>query len=217
MCSHTNYSEDYWEKCWKSEDTEQLEKYLANFYKRNNSTLELFKANGISHICDVACGFGAYSLLFASNGFRVEGFDISPTSVEITKAGLSKYNIDTSLYKVADILNTGYADETFEGLIVHAVLDHLTVADARKALDELHRIAKPDGLIFISFDAIEEVDLETPHEILKDGSLRYTEGERASMIFHPYTEAEIKTLLSDRNIEKLIIRDEAERIVILRK
>lgn len=216
MNSPIAYNE-YWENCWKSEDTKQLEKYLANFNQRSNSIIEYFRSNNITHVCDVACGFGAYSLLFASNGFLVEGFDISPTSVEITKAGLSKYNIDSSRYKVANILATGYADETFEGLIVHAVLDHLTVTDAYKALDELHRITKPSGLIYISFDAIEEDDLETPHEVLADGSLLYTEGERCSMIFHPYTDSEIKTLLSGRNIEKSIIQDGSERVVILRK
>lgn len=213
----TNYSKDYWEKCWKSEDTTQLEKYLANFYQRSNSIVEYFRQNNITHVCDVACGFGAYSLLFASNGFRVEGFDISPASVEITKSCLAKYNIDTSLYKVADILDTGYADETFEGLIVHAVIDHLTVSDAQKALNELYRITKPGGLIFLSFDALEKEDLETPHEILEDGSFLYTEGEQSSMIFHPYTGAEIEALLTGRQIEHLLIRTESESFAILKK
>ncbi len=213
-----NYSKDYWEKTWQSENEYELQQYLKGYNGVSNSIVDIFKQNNVVSICDVACGFGAYSLLFASNGFEVEGFDISETAVEITKKALEKYGIDTSKYKVADMLNTGYSDEAFDGVIVHAVIDHLLVSDAKKAIEELCRITKKNGLIMLSFDPLEEDDVDCPHRVLDDGSVQYTtDDSRNMMIFHYYSNDDIEKLLAGKHIEYSEIRKNGERIVVIRK
>jgi 2-polyprenyl-3-methyl-5-hydroxy-6-metoxy-1,4-benzoquinol methylase len=79
---------DYWERCWKGEDRAELHRYLDAYYGLQSREIELFKEHGAVSVCDAACGFGAYTLAFASNGFNVQGFDISETAVEITQDGL---------------------------------------------------------------------------------------------------------------------------------
>ncbi|WP_420314800.1 methyltransferase domain-containing protein [Butyrivibrio proteoclasticus] len=37
--------------------------------------------------------------------------------------------------KVASILDTGYEDASFDGVIAHAVFDYLIVADAKRAVE----------------------------------------------------------------------------------
>ena len=110
-------------------------------------------------------------MAFASNGFHVQSFDISETAVEITKNGLERYKIDATNVKVASILDTGYADDSFDGVIAHAVLDHLTVEDAKKALKELFRITRTKGLILISFDIAEDDDMKESHITLEYGAM----------------------------------------------
>ena len=83
-------------------------------------------------------------------------FDISETAVEITRDVLRKYGMDASRAKVAGIMDTGYETETFDGVIAHAVVDHLTLEDARKAIRELYRITRKNGLLMVSFDMAEE-------------------------------------------------------------
>ena len=213
-----DYSKEYWDKCWRNEDVGELKRYLARYRHRENEIVKLFRANGVKRVCDAACGFGAYSLLFASCGFEVEGFDISETSVEVTRSLLTEYGIDTSAYKEADILDTGYAAETFDAVTAHAVLDHLTYADAEKALHELYRITKENGLIFLSFDGMEEEDEAKQHVVLEDGSFRYVGNDsRCGLIFHYYTDEDITKLLCGRKREYEKITERGERLIVLRK
>ena len=207
----------YWERCWKEDDSTELYRYLDMYYKMKSKEIDIFKEHNIVKVCDAACGFGAYSLAFASNGFDVYSFDISDTAVEITKDGLKKYGIDTTNVKVASILNTGYEDEFFDGVIAHAVLDHLIIEDAKKALEELLRITKTDGLVWISFDIAEEDDFAEEHITLDDGTMQYTGGSRAGMLFNPYDWDKIDELLKSYNIVYKADKAKREKVVILKK
>lgn len=210
-------SKDFWESCWQSENPEAMYACQDSYYRWEDGIIDIFRAHRIEKVCDAACGFGAYSLAFASNGFQVTSFDISPSAVEITRRGLERYGIAADV-KAASILSTGYGDEVFDGVVAGSVLDHMTVADAQKALSELYRITKPGGLILVSFDTAEESDLEMAHERLSDGSLRYAEGTpRAGMIFHPYDRDGIVSLLKGKTVIYEQTNRKGEQIRILRK
>lgn len=196
-----------WENLWSRSERETVFSYLERFYKLNSSFIDIFRDYGAVRVCDAACGYGAYSLAFASNGFEVYSFDVSPTAAEFTRAGLEHYGLDAKNVKTADILSTGYPDGFFDGTVANSVLDHMTVSDAKKALSELCRITKRGGLIMVSFDRADEDDLSEPHELLPDGSILYTSGRHGGMVFHPYGEDEALRLLGGRKI----VRSETNR------
>lgn len=181
---------DIWENLWAGEDGGALLPRLERFYRMKSRALDIFKDLGAVRVCDAACGYGAYSVALASNGFEVYSFDISPTAARLTRMGLEHYGLDGSRVKSADILSTGYPDAFFDGVVANSVLDHMRAADARDALCELRRITRPDGAIMASFDRAEEDDLSLPHERLCDGGIRYTSGRRRGMILRPYDETE---------------------------
>lgn len=209
--------ENFWENCWKSEAPGELSAYLDRYYQWKDPVIDVFKEHRIETVCDAACGFGAYSLAFASNGFRVRSFDISTTAVALTRRGLERYGIDIDA-KAASILSTGYEDAAFDGVIANSVLDHLTAADAEKALAELYRITRPGGLILASFDTPEEADREMDHEVLADGSLRYApHTSRAGMIYRPCGEAEISRFLSGKDVIYAHTSQNGKQIRILEK
>ena len=137
--------------------------------------------------------------------------------MEITINGLKKYGIDNVNVRVASILDTGYAGETFDGVIAHAVLDHLVVEDTKKALMELLRITKTNGLILISFDIAKEDDILEDHITLEDGTMQYTSGNRKGMLFKPYDWDKIDELLKSYSIVYKADKLKREKIVILEK
>ena len=211
-----NYVE-YWERCWQEDNAStDLYQYLEGFYGLKSNEIGIFKEHGVKNVCDAACGFGAYTVALASNGFSVDSFDISETSVEITKNALKKYGWDASRVKVAGILNTGYEDGMFDAVVAHAVIDHLTYDDAGKALTELNRIVKRNGLILVSFDIAHEDDYNEPHVSLPDGTMEYTCESLKGMLFHPYDWAGIDELLKDRNVIYKADKGDRERVVILK-
>lgn len=192
--------EAYWERCWRDENPNELTEYLALYDKMQRREIEIFRSHGAINLCDAACGFGAYTLAFASNGFKMSGFDISDAAVEFVRGALAEYGVDPSSIKVADILDTGYPDACFDGVIAHAVLDHLTAEDSKRALNELLRITLPGGLVMLSFDKAETDDYERAHIVLEDGTLRYTEGLWRGMLFRPYDRDAVEEFLSHAQI-----------------
>lgn len=210
-----NYKE-YWDKCWNLEDQEELKKYLGYYYKKTNWIIDVFKQNGIKSVCDAACGFGAYTIMLKSNGFDVASFDISERAVCYTKKALKNYGYDYSDVITSSITNIDYPDNYFDGVIAHAVLDHLTLSDCRKAIVELFRIVKSRGLVAISFDIPSEDDYSETHIMLDDGTMLYQGNDRDGMLFRPYTKEMIDELFVDYTIMDVKEIVGREYLVILR-
>ena len=212
----TDYK-NYWESCWQGENAAQLQNYLAGWKNYNGKEIELLKDHQVKSVCDAACGFGAFTIAFAAHGFEVAGFDISPASVEITKQGLERFGFGAVEIKVASLLDTGYEDATFDAVNAQAVLDHLTVADAGKALEELFRIIRKGGLVVVSFDGIIEEDFTEEHIEMEPGTMQYVSGSRKGMFFHPYECEEMDCLLEKYEVVDKWTNRRNEKIVVLRK
>lgn len=209
-------SHTYWESRWSQTSAESLKEVLQPYHQGKDEILDVLKAHRVRRICDAGCRFGAYSLLLASNGFDVEGFDLSESAVAVTKELLGNYKIDASSYRAASVLQTGYEDEQFDAAVAYSVLDHMTVDDAKKGLTELSRIVRKDGLLVLAFDSLEEDDLELAHTVMPDGSLLYTQGKRTGMIFHPFTEQELSELLGNKKILYRRTNTKGERVLVVR-
>ena len=211
MTGEYSYSE-YWEKCWDSENVDELQQYLSGWNRLKSEEIDIFKSHGVKKVCDVACGFGAHTIALLSNGFDVEASDISPKAVELTAAGLKGFGYGDVKVKIAGVLDTGYEDESFDAVTAYAVIDHLTKNDAKKAIHELVRIVKKDGLVLLSFDTPQNEDFSLPHQSLEDGSMLYEDG----MIFHPYEDGEIKDLLKEYRIIFHKTNQKGNKIYILK-
>ncbi|MBO4915672.1 MAG: class I SAM-dependent methyltransferase [Oscillospiraceae bacterium] len=209
---------EFWEKSWNDEDVDDLSRWLEGWDRSTDDELELLKSLGVKRVCDAACGFGAHTLAFASNGFDVSAFDVSSRAVELTTAGLRKYGHFSVEVKTAEITDTGYADGSFDAAAAYAVLDHLTEADARRALNELFRITKADGYVLLSFDSAEEEDYLCPHELLPDGSMLYKDDTpRAGMLFRPCGDELISTLTDGYRVIHRRMNRKGDRIVLLQR
>ena len=182
----------YWDTVWSKEDIEDYKKYIKGYENVKNMMVRQFQKHNCHVVCDAACGFGANSLILQSNGFDVWGFDISESAVWITKELLAPYGIRREQFKTASILNTGYPDGFFDAVAVRAALDHLSVNEFNRALDELKRITKEKGLLYVSFDPLEPDDTELEHRVLEDGSFLYTDESREGLLFHYYSDEDIQ-------------------------
>ncbi|MBC8264168.1 MAG: class I SAM-dependent methyltransferase [Anaerolineales bacterium] len=104
-------------------------------------------------VLDVGCGLGGKTLFHLQKGARsVTGLDISQTNVQIAQSCFAEREPASSRHPwlvVADAAAMPFADNSFDLAISTYTFEHL--ADPARALEEIERVIKPGGEVFISF------------------------------------------------------------------
>lgn len=180
----------FWDSSWESVDPNRIAEYIETFDMGVDHLIATLHQNGVEYVCDAGCGCGIYTTKLAANGFSVSGFDVSAHAVEIAQGLIQKagYSAD---FKTASILDTGYADNQFDGVLSRDVLDHISKADAIIAMKELCRITKTGGIVLFTLDSLDEEYEIQPHIVNADGDYVFTDGKWNGMVFHPYNQEEI--------------------------
>jgi len=138
------YPKEFREGHWRDEhEKKSLMKALGYFPKG-------------AHILDLPCGAGRLTKILLTSGYRVTAVDISPIMLKIAKRNINLYRFNQKIqseevqFKMVDILNTGFRDNEFDGVICYRLFHHFNDTDIRKkAMAELQRISH--GPVIISF------------------------------------------------------------------
>jgi len=205
---------EYWDRQWANHDVSDFRKYID--LERDYIFSDHFRANNVKTVCDIGCGFGKYSVISAFHGFEVYGIDISDHAVKLTENMLKSFGLDFKEFRVCKMSEILFDDNFFDGVIAHAVIDHMKLTDAKKSIYEISRITRPGGIVYVSFDGLGDEDLSCEHDTLDDGSMMYKTGERDGLIFRYYTDDEIRQLLSGFKILLFETNSRGEREVIFK-
>jgi ubiquinone/menaquinone biosynthesis C-methylase UbiE len=103
----------------------------------------LAKANG--NVLEVACGTGQNLLLFAPNS-RITAVDLSPKMLEVARENAIKQGLHVD-FAVMDAEKLEFRDGTFDTVV--STLSTCTFPNPVKALQEMKRVCRPDGLILL--------------------------------------------------------------------
>ena len=101
-------------------------------------------ANKKTHILEGGCGFGAWCEWFKNEGHCIIGIEYDKNIVNKAK----KYKKDVAV-ELGDITKLRFKDNEFDAYISLGVIEHFELGPER-ALEEAHRILRPDGLAFVS-------------------------------------------------------------------
>ena len=182
----------FWDRSWKTIVPERISSYAAGFDMAEDAIIAFLQKKKAKYVCDAGCGCGIYSLKLARFGFSVSGFDIAEDAVLLTIKLLSENRYSAKNLKQADVLSTGYPSKCFDAVVVRDVIDHMPIKQGIDAIKEFFRIVKPGGYVLLTLDATDsEYELE-PHETNKDGDYLFIRGKWNGMVFHPYSDLEIK-------------------------
>lgn len=102
-----------------------------------------------SKVLDVGCGPGTITTDFArlvAPG-RVTGVDNAEDPLNIARASAEQGRVDNVEFGRADVYELPYADDSFDVVHAHQVLQHLT--DPVAALREMRRVCKAGGVVGI--------------------------------------------------------------------
>jgi len=117
-----------------------LKKFLYNYILRKHAVEEAMRDEKKDLVLEVGSGI---SPVFTSWD-RIVYSDLSQSAMNMLKEMLGK-----GQFVVADAVNLPFSDHSFSHVIASEVLEHLE--DDKRALLEISRVLKPDGVLVITF------------------------------------------------------------------
>ncbi|NUU77317.1 class I SAM-dependent methyltransferase [Paenibacillus xylanilyticus] len=108
-------------------------------------------------VLDNGAGPGKYAMELAKLGYHVTLSDLTPASVDIAREKAQESNLMSQFegFHVLDATRMeGIPDETYDASLMLGPLYHLQAEQERvAAMKELHRVTKPDGVVFIAMQS----------------------------------------------------------------
>ncbi|MBU4314923.1 MAG: class I SAM-dependent methyltransferase [Candidatus Portnoybacteria bacterium] len=139
-----------WNKIYKDEGEAYGYYNILKPHEDIDKVIKLFTKHNVNDVLDLGCGAGRNLIYLAKKNFNLSGLDLAPEGLKLIKKDLSKNKIKADL-AVGSIYNKfSYQDESFDAIISVQVLQHGTEKQILKAIDEIKRILKPGGLVFIT-------------------------------------------------------------------
>jgi ubiquinone/menaquinone biosynthesis C-methylase UbiE len=104
-----------------------------------------------SKILEIGCGAGHTTVDLAKRGYKIEAMDIVPAMIELTQKHIEEVGLSSSTsVSIGDAHSLRFSDHSFDCILAMGVIPWLY--DARKALQEIVRVLKPNGYVIINTD-----------------------------------------------------------------
>ncbi|GAA3941038.1 class I SAM-dependent methyltransferase [Actinoplanes auranticolor] len=100
-------------------------------------------------LLDIGCGPGTITADLATQVTpgRVTALEQTGPALDLARAEIARRGLDTVDFAVGDVHALDFADDTFDVVHAHQVLQH--VGDPVTALREMRRVTKPGGLVAV--------------------------------------------------------------------
>ncbi|NVM16714.1 MAG: class I SAM-dependent methyltransferase [Candidatus Lokiarchaeota archaeon] len=178
----------------------------------------LFSEKGVRRILDLGCGTGRHLLFLLKKGFEVYGLDGSPNGLEITKNWLIAENLSAELTCQKIEHEFPYIDGFFDAVISIQVMHHNLMKDIMITVNEIKRILKPEGFIFLTFPLLQNFyNMLDKMEKVETGTYIPLTGEEKGLAHHFFTVAEIKRVFRTFNLTEIYIDETNHRAILGQK
>jgi len=133
---------------------ETIETYNNNAQAFEHSRASFAQHSVIEHFCslisgenilDLGCGPGRDARIFVDKGYTVTGINLSQELLQIAQA-----NVPEATFLLMDMRDLSLPDHQFDGVWASASLLHLKKEDISVVLNNLYRVLKPGGVLYIS-------------------------------------------------------------------
>jgi len=119
---------------------------------RTKDDLKLIKSlsKKSDKILDLACGYGRITIPLAKSGYNVVGIDLATNLIREAKLRAKKQGLKVH-FNIGSMTKLPYKAQSFDKIFcLWSSFNHLlTRAEQVKALNEMYRVLKPDGLAFL--------------------------------------------------------------------
>jgi SAM-dependent methyltransferase len=179
---------------------------------------KLFNEKGVRRILDLGCGTGRHLLFLLKNKFEVYGLDGSPNGLEIAKNWLIEENLSSELVCQKIENKFPYEDNFFDAIISIHVLHHNLMKDILFTVNEMERILKPNGYIFMTFPLLQGFYVKKLNmEKVETRTYIPLKGPEKGLPHHFFTIAEIKRVFNSFDLSEIYIDKTNHRAILGQK
>jgi len=150
-----------------------------------------------SMVLDVGCGNGKTLVPLAKKKYNAVGLDVSWTALKTLEEVLKSAGAYAKLV-LGDMTLFPFHDGCFDAVVCNYVLTHLLDEDRVKGVNEIWRVLKNNGFLFIEVFSTDDFRYGKGKKIGGNSFLR-----KDGIIYHYFTYDEIKNLLKDFQILEL--------------
>ncbi|OQY14044.1 MAG: hypothetical protein B6I30_01800 [Desulfobacteraceae bacterium 4572_187] len=163
--------------------------FNPEFIKSGYSKIMLKRYEIASSICDgrvvldVGCGLGWGVDIVKNTASKVYGIDSDQETIRYCNGKYSHNNVH---FEVMDCRDLTFQENTFDAVLLMEVIEHFTLEDGYKCINEIVKVLKPAGIL-TGTTYIPQTDRE------KEVHIKQTDNEHH---LHIYTKSEMEKLLS---------------------
>ena len=143
--THTHIGEtayEAWDERWS--DDEGRAKWLEP-EETVRALVPTLKARGARTVLDLGCGVGRHALFLAEEGFRVHAIDAAEQGLRFARQSAAERHLTIAL-NLGVMTSLPYASGLFDYVLSWNVIYHGDRSVQRRAIDEIKRVIRPDGL-----------------------------------------------------------------------
>jgi SAM-dependent methyltransferase len=181
--------------------------------ERAAAIVDLLLERGARVVLDLGCAIGRLSMLIAAQGIEVYGLDASEKAIAFARSWAQDEQMPNIHFDVGMASTLCYPDSTFDAVVANAVLDHMPLVEARKAVREIASVLRPAGFVFASFDGLIGKEDEAYHT-LEDGTRLYLHGMQRGLVWRYCRDEEVRALFAGFTIEDMHGDPDGSRVLI---
>lgn len=126
------------------DNREAQDKYYEAIAELNQRMGNLIQSAAMGKdVLEYGCAQGGASLEFAARARSIHGIDISDVAIGQAEVAAAARGITNATFSVADAMDTGIADASFDTIFGSGIIHHL---DTERSLREIHRLLRPGGV-----------------------------------------------------------------------
>jgi len=126
-----HYDDDYFAADWREDGNRYDLETRRRVEDRNPQLIK--DAFEPARVLDLGCGPGFLMLFLAELGIEVEGVDFSPSSLELAPPEIR------DRIRIGDVTEPHVPERSFDLVVCREVLEHLTVVQVRRTVEQLCR------------------------------------------------------------------------------
>jgi SAM-dependent methyltransferase len=165
--------------------------------------LEALPAPRFTPVLDVGCGGGRHLVWLERQGFRSHGVDTAPHGLAHARARLRHEGRPVRV-ALADMRALPFTDDGFAAAIAYKVLYHGTRADVERAVREVARVLRDEGL-FVGTLLSTRTWKHGEGRCLERGTYVQERGAETGVVHHYCDEAGARALLAGFDVDRLAL------------